>query len=320
MFRYSVFAGVLASELEFPELGAATDQGDGWTVRVSSDRPPNASEIEIGTDEVEPDIPVALLARGNSFVLRYADNGDYLIDPATRTITWHRIPGALDVKARLDILGRVFAAALQGAGYYVLHGAAVALGECGLAFIAPKGAGKSTLVAQLVAAGAQFISDDSVPIILGNRMVVLPCGRSIRLLGDSLEHVRRQEPELRMGEQTDEREKPSLVIPEAAVRSTAAPLDAVYVLSRTATGEAQPALNRRRLSGPQAAVEMVRHSKLGPLLGGDMGSQAMERALTIASAVPVFALSVPRDYAQSSDVVATIMEWHAALSPQPASS
>ena len=86
MFRYSAFAGVLHSELEFPELAPSTTEQATWTVRVSDDESsPAATENEMGIDEVEPGVPVRLLQRPDSWVLRYADVGDYIIHPGTHT-------------------------------------------------------------------------------------------------------------------------------------------------------------------------------------------------------------------------------------------
>jgi hypothetical protein len=309
--------------LEFPELSQTAQQEAAWTVTVTGDELAARSESELGLDEVEPGIPVRLLERGDSWVLRYADAGDYVIHHATRTISWHRKPGALDANARLDILGRVFAAALHAAGYYVLHGGSVAIGDRAIAFVAPKRAGKSTLVAQLVTAGAQFVSDDTLPVSLGAHISVLPCGKSIRLLSDSFDHLQGLSAELRAREQVEAVEKPSLLVADDAVRHSPVILDAIYVLMpgvrTTGAGDAvKPA--RQRLAGPNAAVELVRHSKLGPLLGGIIGTESVERAMTVATTVPVYALSLPHDFNLRSSVVATIFDWHdlpSALGDQP---
>jgi hypothetical protein len=318
VFRYAAFGEALRSELEFPELREAADEKIAWTVLVSRDEAPPALEREVGRDEVEPGVPVVLLDRGESWILRYADTGAYLVNPQARTITWHRVPGAQDANARLDLLGRVFAVALHAVGTYVLHGGAVAIGDRAVAFVAPKRAGKSTLVAHLVAAGAQFISDDSVPIALGRSMLVLPCGRSIRLLSDSFARLSEMNG-LRPRDQLDVKEKPSLLISDHAVRTAPAQLDAIYVLSPSASSQGSESLKRERLPGPRAAAELIRHSKLGALLGATIGSDAVERAVVIASVAPVFALTVPQDFAQSSMVVSQLFDWHGGvLPPQPA--
>lgn len=61
------------------------------------------------------------------------------------------------------------AAVLQG--LEVLHASAVALGGAAVAFTAPSGAGKSSLAAHLVAAGATFLTDDVLAVEARNGVV-----------------------------------------------------------------------------------------------------------------------------------------------------
>ena len=70
--------------------------------------------------------------------------------------------------AQADITSRVLALALHAGGVFSLHASAVSIDGAGVAFLAPKHYGKSTLCSALVLAGARALSDDTVPVRPGN--------------------------------------------------------------------------------------------------------------------------------------------------------
>lgn len=77
-----------------------------------------------------------------------------------RHVTVHPLPGVDDELIRLCLLGPVIALAAQQLGATVLHASCVDVIGCGVAFLAEKGWGKSTLAAMMHRQGHQLICDD----------------------------------------------------------------------------------------------------------------------------------------------------------------
>ena len=72
-----------------------------------------------------------------------------------QVITWHRPPEVALDAAVADLTSRVLALALHAGGVFTLHASAVSIDGGGIAFLAPKHHGKSTLCSALVLAGAR---------------------------------------------------------------------------------------------------------------------------------------------------------------------
>lgn len=86
--------------------------------------------------------------------------------------------------------GHVLGWMLQKQGREVLHGGCVTRSGRALMILGPKGAGKSTLTAELVAAGAALVSDDLVPLGIGVHGAEIPGGDPrMKLSGATLQHL-----------------------------------------------------------------------------------------------------------------------------------
>ncbi|MFI5229274.1 MAG: hypothetical protein ACHQWU_09415, partial [Gemmatimonadales bacterium] len=172
MHRYQAFGGTLQSEITFPELEPSTStEAPEWRLCVSAaapdGRPPDAGELEfLGEDRVDIDVRVRAYKTPNGYRLSYEDTGTFDISSDGRDIRW--VPGSKSSleAARLDILGRVLALALHAGGQLALHGSGVAVGRQAVGFLAPKFSGKSTLALALVNAGADLLTDDTLPVDL----------------------------------------------------------------------------------------------------------------------------------------------------------
>lgn len=307
MTSYQVFGGVLRSELEFPELDPAVRTDVDWTLTVTFSPPPNVPlDAPLGEDKVDQGVMVRSYATPMGFRLVYDDTGAFDVSAGGREIRWHRPPAA-DVEAgRLDVLGRVLALALHAEGWLSLHGSAVALAEGAVAFLAPKGNGKSTLAFALMRAGAALMTDDTVVIGAGAPPIVRPGVQSVRLFRDSADWLAAPPPlagtsdiKATFGQLSDD-----------ARRLTRAPLAALYLLESVPVGTIAEPLERERLEGPAAVFGLLGQTKIGALLGGTEAPTVFASVVALAEASPVYKLRVARDYDRLGSVVEQIMAWH----------
>jgi len=307
MNSYQVFGGVLRSELEFPELDPATRADGDWTLTVTTSPAPDVPlGAPLGEDTVDQGVMVRSYATPAGFRLAYDDTGVFDVTAGGHDIRWHR-PAAVDLEAgRLDVLGRVLALALHAEGWLSLHGSAIALAEGAVAFLAPKGNGKSTLAFALMRAGAALMTDDTVVIDSGGPATVRPGVQSVRLFRDSADWLSAPAPiagtsdiKATFGQLSDD-----------ARRLTRAPLAALYLLESVPGGTIAEPLARERLEGPAAVFGLLGQTKIGALLGGAEAPTVFAAVVGLAERSPIYKLRVARDYDRLGVVVERIMAWH----------
>jgi hypothetical protein len=313
---YVVFGGRLRSALVFPELrpavpGVSGDRPD-WTLAVGPADEAFAPLERLGAHRYPGDVEVALLRGARRWRVATSDLGDFDLDDGG-AITWRPRPGAREDLARFDLLGRVLPLALHRDGALVLHGSSVTLGDGAVAFLAPKGHGKSTLALLLAQRGARLLSDDATVLRPdADGVLAHPGVHAVRLWDDAADRLAVHaygEPGL-VG-----RKLVVTGVPEALRAEEPAPLRAVYLLRppdeplAPAPG-AGDAATRTRLGATEGAVALVRHTTAGGLLGGSEAPRVLERAAAVARRVPVYALAVARDLARLGEAAAVIERWH----------
>ena len=307
MNSYQVFGGVLRSELEFPELDLATRGEPDWTLAVTTTSAPDVPLGDpLGEDKVDQGVMVRSYATPHGFRLVYDDTGVFDVTAGGREIRWHR-PESADLEAgRLAVLGRVLALALHASGWLSLHGSAVAMADGAVAFLAPKGNGKSTLAFALMRGGAALMTDDTVVIGMGAPAIVRPGVQSVRLFKDSAAWLSAPAPiagtsdvKATFGQLSDDTR-----------RLTRAPLAALYLLESVSAGTIAEPLERQRLDGPEAVFGLLGQTKIGALLGGSEAPGVFASVVALAEGSPIYKLRVTRDYERLSTVVERIMGWH----------
>ena len=102
-------------------------------------------------------------------------------------------------------------------------------------------------------------------------------------------------------------------LPVALLHAAQAPLAALYVLVPVRAVSDCSAVRRVRLPSWRAAMELVRHAKVGALLGGIEAAVVFEHASRIAQTVPVYTLEVMRDLVLLPEAVETIATWHGGM-------
>jgi len=307
MNSYHVFGGVLRSELAFPELDVAERGDPDWTLTVTFTPAPDVPlGPQLGEDRVDVDVLVHAYATPSGFRLVYDDTGVFDVSEGGRAIRWHRPPSADLEAGRLDVLGRVLALALHASGWLSLHGSAVALGDGAVAFLAPKGNGKSTLAFALMRAGAALMTDDTVVIEPGPPSIVRPGVQSVRLFQDSADWLSAPAP---LAGTSDIKATFGQLASDAR-RLTRAPLAALYLLESVPAGTIAAPVERERIEGPAAVFQLITQTKIGTLLGGIEAPTVFGSVVGIAEGAPVYRLRVTRDYEQLQQVVERIVGWH----------
>ena len=306
-YYYRVFGGRLCSALAFPEL-VATEPGEAdWTVDASAEAPPGIDARQVrGSDALDDGVTIVLMTTpGGGARLSYTDSGTFDISPDGKAITWYRC-AAPEELVRMDLLSRVIAMSFHLRGMVSIHASAVEHEGGGIALVAPKFFGKSTLAMALCLGGARLITDDTLVVTPGSPVMCRPGVQSVRLRGEAATHLAPSVDTERYFRIRGDRVVTELS--EESLVTTPVPLRAVYLLSpREGQTPGSAAATRRRLDTLSGGMSLLGHLKLGKLLERD-GSQ-LEAVLRIAEQVPVYALELVRDLDRLPEVVATVLDW-----------
>jgi hypothetical protein len=305
---YDVFGGTLRSELQLGELPLSQGNAADWTLRVVEGAAPPPPEGELlGTDTVYGETMVRGFRRPDGLGLVFDDTGRFDVSADGTLITWHRPSDVVIESAQADITSRVLALALHAGGVFTLHASAVSIHGAGVAFLAPKLHGKSTLCSALVLAGARALSDDTVPVRPGAQPRLSPGLPRLRLWSDTASRL--------FGFDQDEsgvlRKRLMDQLDDAQIETRTVPFRAAYVLNPVTELPDGAAATRDRLDTVAATISLVMHAKLGPLLTGAESPVMLTRAADIARTVPVYALHVVRDLNRVDDVARQLFSWHA---------
>ena len=159
----------------------------------------------------------------------------------------------------------------------------------------------------LARAGAGLLSDDTLAVHPDDVPVKLwPGVHSVRLWGDSAERIAGDDPA--EGASPFEVKRTFTRLPEHLLAREPVPVSGVYLLApNLGTG---PVAQRESLAPVPAAAALVGHAKIGALLGRSEAPVVLDRAVRIASRVPVYRLDLARDFARLSAVVMQLTEWH----------
>lgn len=312
---YAVYGGLLRSDLHFPELVPSESRRHDWRLRVIDCAPPLERDLvlcgerQIGAERYR-------LWKGSSRLrLEYSHAGCFDITRQGSVITWYRQPDALAELVRNIVLGPALALCLELAGLTCLHGSAVEIDGQGVIFLGPKFHGKSTLATAMTAAGARLLGDDLVPIELDSAPRVRPGVASVRLWHDAASAlaVDRMCETVARGVKTTA----SGFARESLARAHV-PVRAVYLLRPETTRGAQRPCSRIRMPVAPATVAIAQQAKLpDALIGLRAAGERLTAAAALASAVPVFALHVVRDFTQLDAVTRQIADWSREPHPGP---
>ncbi|MEO8880734.1 MAG: hypothetical protein ABI446_10085 [Gemmatimonadaceae bacterium] len=309
MRDYQLFGGALRSDIEFPELRIIESDAPSWTLRSVAHVPEMHSPEQLGEAEVIPGCMVRLFRHASGFRFVFDDTGSFDITDGGREIAWSTGPNAEDSWVRADVTGRVLAVAMHASGHLCLHGSAVATGGGAICFLAPKFHGKSTLALALTRAGARLLTDDIVPVDPHTPIQAVPGVHQVKLWQDTAAHfgVDADRPAPRPGSKHLLHD-----FDDNMLSNDRTPLAAIYLLSPVIVeeGAVAPAVSRARLHSVPSALALVRHSIMGSMLSGSEAQHVIDRATTIAEAVPVYQLTVAAGMERIGDTVEQLLAWH----------
>jgi hypothetical protein len=285
IYCYRVHGLIIASEIELPELAARS-----LTTELQPD-------VYIHIDHVaRPDRPLPLdpvfvtLPGGAAFlevpdVARYlvTRGWDVIVDPAAQSD-----PALI----RAVLLGWVMAMICLQRDLLVLHASAVAFGDRVIAFMGDAGAGKSTLAAHCLAAGARLVADDMLRVTLRDQGCprVHPGMPILKLWQQAIEGLGRSSEGL-----TAEwwRGDKFLVPFPAATVETELPLARICVLEQD---PAAPETYFERLTGAAAVTALVTNSHgVGALDALGVRANHFRDCAELANRVEVVRLRRPHD-------------------------
>jgi hypothetical protein len=304
---YTVFGGVLSSELEFPELAIA-EQGvrATWTLQVEHSAPLDTDLTALGDRQLGIE-SYRLWRTPLGLRLEYSHAGHFDISTDGSRITWYYHAGALPELVRSIVLGPALALALELAGFLCLHGSAVVVGNQGVVFLGPKHHGKSTIASALTLAGARLMGDDLVAVAPGPPAIIRPGVASVRLWGDTVKAL----PMNGICESLIPGVKTTATgFADHALMHEQAPLAGIYVLA-PADKAREATCQRTRLGPTEAAIALAHQTKLADsLIGMRAAGAQLAAAAAVAATVPVYALSVARDLARLPELVEQVFAWH----------
>lgn len=308
--RFSAFGGVLAADLEFPELLLLDVSAEPhWVMRISENAPPVVEVSALGERRVGLE-SYSLSRTPTGFRLEYSHAGVFDLSEDGTEIVWYRRADAIEELVRSIILGPVLALSLELSGLFCLHGSAVAIGHQAIVFLGPKHHGKSTLATALTVAGARLIADDLVVIAPGTPAMVRPGVPSVRLWDDAVGAL----PVHALCNTVIRGVKTTVSgFAERAFTRGELPLAAIYLLDPVAPREAF-ACARTRLPLVAAAIGLAHQTKLADsLIGMTAAGAKLASAAKLATSVPIWTLTSARDLGRLPAVVAQVMEWHGGI-------
>ncbi len=304
--RVRVFGRVLATDSPLPGLPVA-DPGDGqfpfWELRTTRsdvaivDHDPSATII--GRHAYSNGVEVTLATGAGGAEILVTDTGRFTLSDDGRRIA-HLSPSTVDRSAvALDLIGVVLPYALHRDGDWCMHASAVVMRDGVVAFVAPRGTGKSTLATACLQAGCALVADDVVVLRhAAHGVTVTPTGLPIRLRAETAHAV---------GVASSTADEWGKVRVVADVVTEALPLAAVYVLAPM-VHDAE--VVRAPRTTRAAALALLSNGKITELLGADAAGDALTRCIDIAQATTVFDLAVPRELSRLGAVTDMLLQWH----------
>ena len=302
MNTYRLFGLRLDSDLEFPELPAASPHGEAAVVSLAltSVRPPRADP----GDEVAgsgffrladgaawfdwPDVAAVRIADGCSIELQPDDR----VDPAG---------------LRAAILGPVFSILLVQRGLYPFHASSVVINDVAVAFAAESGGGKTTLALALKERGHAFLSDDVTAIDCdADPILAWPAYPQLKLTPKVIAHRGDDQDQMPFANPLKDKHVHRL---GDGIRAASVPLDRVYLLEAPAEGSEDSIEVSGPLDSSEAFFETMRNGHRQPLLEQVVGpAELMRRCSAIAGRIPFYRLRRGRSLDRLDEFVRVIEE------------
>lgn len=255
-----------------------------------------------------------LVEDSQGFLLRMPGLVEYRFSRDIRCARWVRSPGIELEYAREVFRGHAMALLLGLAGYSVFHSSGVVPANAqgagqarAVALVGGTAAGKSTLAALLVAAGAQFLTDDLLCVDTSGETIAVRGGCSELRLRPSVAGLCRLFDGLPRRQTLDER----LAIAVGKGRLAKQPLG-LLVFPEISDHVARVTVTN--LAAPECAIRLASSPRMSGWLSRDVLERQFTDLVALAAKVPAVRLEVPSTEGLGSELAFTLMrEVEAAL-------
>jgi hypothetical protein len=238
----------------------------------------------------------------------YREWADFVIDPVGRRVWLSVSDGAVLADMAELLLGPVFSCVLSHRGLTCLHASVVEIGDRAIAFVGPKGAGKSTTAMASVLRGAMLVSDDvAVLAERGGWPVVEPGRARARMHTDTAAALSVGFADLQPVVMAGHGPVGKRVVQLATPRrndAEALPLDAIVLLGALTAADAPPRMDRARPADALPRLMASRH--MATLLDRSAHARDLAVLAGVLARVPVYDLIRPDRLAaldQTVDVI-----------------
>jgi len=321
MFHYTVYGLTLFSNEPLPPLIPTTAEIAGVEIEfhTTEERMPGAGAQLIHalpsvTPAGESTLQIWRLAPGAGYWFR-SNIGDawaefHLAEDGRRVEVMQRAGGR-----RLDLLpplyGLVLPRVMRLHGVTCLHASAVVVDNHVFAFTGPSETGKSTMLTALVQGGAEFFSDDLLPLVVCDDRIVTHGGfPQVGLWPDSIAGIFGGEVELPYLWQ-DSPTRPDKRIyrpsaPQARYVANPRPLGGVYLL-RPRTRSPEAGVQITAVSGRDAVTQLIPNTTGRALAGRAEQTADLASLARLVRTVPVRKVERPDDLSQIERVAGAIL-------------
>jgi hypothetical protein len=230
------------------------------------------------------------------------------VSPDARRVDVYPAPGADEALLGLLLAGQVSTFILHRLGYPCLHASAVVVGDGAVAFLGPKGQGKSTMAAAFLRRGATLLTDDALPLEATDSGVFGSPGLAMMKLW----------PEAAEGTLATGTELPCLAANlekrllaiggRFPFAETAARIRGIYVLDRydpCAAGRNDCRV--RTMGGREGLAALIAQTSAGSFLQPDEVAALLPLYARLAAQAPVRVLSYPSGFEHQAAVHAAVL-------------
>jgi hypothetical protein len=308
VFDYHAFGGLLRSEIELPDFIPTTGDRADWTVSLATQPLPNVPRTLRGECETLPGLVLRLFDLASGLRLEGDRIGTWdILERGQEIVWWAETPEQREF-FRAILLGPVLSLVLEQRGLLALHGSAVDLDGSGVAFLAPKLHGKSTLALALALSGGRLITDDLVAVDLDNPNLVRPGAHGVRLFGDSVERL--QVGRLQ-GMRSGEIKHTLSALPPHMLQCAPTSLAAIYLLEPMDDEPDGPAAQRHQLRGAEAVIGVAHRMKLSDdLIGYAAAGARLRQIARLLNNLPFYKLGLVPTWERLEEAVWTLRSWH----------
>lgn len=239
---------------------------------------------------------------------RWEGVGEFLVSPDGATIFCHQAAAEASSESfHVYLLGQALSFALVKQGFEPLHATTIVVNGEAIALLGEGGFGKSTLAACFLAAGHRVLTDDlllarqaphGILAYPGPPRIKLFPRTARRFLGAAASGVPMNTATRKM----------ILPLDTSRVRSTPAPLRAIYALSPPRTVFRKQSIQIERLSPREAFLALVKNTFNYRITDAQRLQRQFQHTSHLAGSVPVFRLAHPRSLDRLEAVRDRILE------------